>query len=1643
MDAASGLQLTSVAGALAGGHDAAVAGSAVVQTLSTDTQAAVGDSARVEAGLARVTADNTVVSTAVAGQVAGSLGVGIGASNASVIQTDATFARILDGARVTTTGGSVPIALDAPTGRRLANGSLIREPIPGLAVVATAREKLTPVAVGAAGGRVGLAGSLSLSVLDLTTEAKVGQGVNLGTPLSVIAADDTNITGVGGAAALGSTAGIGAGVDVQTATKRTRATLDSSAARPTVVNSSRPGDVVVRALSTGTQLSTSAAAGVGLQAGLAGGASGVRVDNATLATVGPAAVVSSQSNLIVSAEDTTNLTSVAGALSAGKLAGIGAAAGVAVVTKDTQATVGAGARLTANAIGETTLVADGGFQAGATEPVGGTFDPGNNILPGLGTILVRGHQFTPGAGQAVVYHAGDAAPDIGLVDGQTYYVIVVNADVIKLATTAELARAGVSDVVLKFSSQFNKTSSLIPAGKGPIEFGSAAQVTSRVPAILARRNLTPTQRAASGVAVTAVNLDRVESFAAAAGGGTVAFQLAAAVDVITSKAIASIGDNAVVTAPNAGAVLVSAGNELFHLGAGGAAGIGKVAVAPGIHVPVVNMTTTASVGNLAKVTAGRDAEVRASAFEDLLSIAVGLAGSLGGSVGGSASIVSVTGHTSATTGTGSQVLAGGSVVVTANDATRSGVIDGAAAVGALGGLGGAVGVTYVEKTTRAALGVNSVTSGDAVGGLTFLAVDPTQSLTGGNLTRRPLRGVLVQALASQDLFAVGAAGAGGKFGGLAGAVTVGTVKSNTTAEVGDGAQVNTKPVVAGRPVAVDQDVVVAAVDTTRAFGAAGSLAIAGGALAGGVDVAIVNPNVLARVGLNAAITAARDVAVGGLAQKDVQSAAVSVAGGAVGVAGAVSVVSAGSGLSADAQRSLKANDGGNSATTVGYLEELAQNRDVTGLLGGYKSNTDSNDAERRAAAAIGSLSGSVQAASLIGKATGAFFSGGGLTSTLVSAGSTITAGRAVTVAGRDRMAVEQTTGSLAAGLAAFGGAVGVATVADHVDVQVAGTLAAGGDVTVAADYDSKLGGGAGAGQGKSNGVTVGLVGLGAQVTRITDNSTTSASLAGSVTRAGTLTVVSTRDRSLDAGAQGVTAGGVVVGVAQAKADAGGHNTVTVTGQVGQGTGVVNNLVVSARSVTLANANTKAVAGGVVSGAGSDASATQTSTNPDVVSLTGARITVAGDASVMATSEQRSSVSADGLNVGAATAGVSLASATTSPDVRVHLAGVTLTAGRDVTLGSSAQGRVSPDATASGGGVVVGGGATASPTSRPSARLSTSSGAAGVPTRVSAGGRLHLFANDGVTALGTASSPSYAFVSVGAATATGVQAGVASTDVGAGTALTAGTDLTVSAFESQAIVNGSVLVGFLRAEGAASSATSSFSKSSGVSVVAGDGAALTAGGRLTVSASTGGTTSVESSAPIGGLFKPALPSRASTAIGSLTAVRLGNSALSGRDVSLSATTTESVTNVGYGSTSFFTGGDVLRQNDVVGVSALVTSGAGFRLKAATLSATANATASAVNGSTNGNPRTTINSLSRSEDVSLNGQINLSAAYGPGAVTFGQADGGPDPAGNLIPTVADAAIAIGDNTGFTLRRRTPGSTPTAAPSGGRSSPSTGGA
>jgi hypothetical protein len=72
-----------------------------------------------------------------------------------------------------------------------------------------------------------------------------------------------------------------------------------------------------------------------------------------------------------------------------------------------------------------------------------TYNPRAAVDLNLSTFLIPSHGFSTGT--AIEYQQGDAATDIsGLVDQNTYYVVAINRDYIKLATTAENAAAGIT-----------------------------------------------------------------------------------------------------------------------------------------------------------------------------------------------------------------------------------------------------------------------------------------------------------------------------------------------------------------------------------------------------------------------------------------------------------------------------------------------------------------------------------------------------------------------------------------------------------------------------------------------------------------------------------------------------------------------------------------------------------------------------------------------------------------------------------------------------------------------------------------------------------------------------------------------------------------------------------------------------------------------------------------------------------------------------------------------------------------------------------------------------------------------------------------------------------------------------------------------
>ena len=180
-------------------------------------------------GDATVQADGSVVVAAhenlsallVAGVLGGAGKAAIGVSNATVI-TKNTVESYIGNARVTAKGNQVPVNV-ASAGRD-PDGNRTMESLTGIAVTATSWEDIQSFAVAGQGaGKAAIAGSATVSVLDETTRAFIGQGAVINgdnadagpaQDVHVVAYDDTEMLSVAGALAGAGSAAIGAGADV-------------------------------------------------------------------------------------------------------------------------------------------------------------------------------------------------------------------------------------------------------------------------------------------------------------------------------------------------------------------------------------------------------------------------------------------------------------------------------------------------------------------------------------------------------------------------------------------------------------------------------------------------------------------------------------------------------------------------------------------------------------------------------------------------------------------------------------------------------------------------------------------------------------------------------------------------------------------------------------------------------------------------------------------------------------------------------------------------------------------------------------------------------------------------------------------------------------------------------------------------------------------------------------------------------------------------------------------------------------------------------------------------------------------------------------------------------------------------------------
>jgi hypothetical protein len=360
-----------------------------------------------------------------AGGVAAGGTAGVGVSSVVLVRTGKVDAGIAEYDRVTAKGTS------------------------GLSITATQSEDFDATAVaGAAGGTAGVAGSATVAVHSNTTYAHIDRGVvvngdNLGAMatqgVAVAASDHTTSTGRAGQLALGGTAGVGAGADVQVITKHTLAWIAPG------VEVAANGDVTVDADSSEDIVSISAGGSGGGTVGVAVNAAVSVIDVTTRATVGEVCaaatatasgcassrtVVYAGGSVRIAANDALELDIIAGSLAVGGVAGVGAAAAVPVVTKETTAFIGDNSIVQGlGQLGSGIRVTTGGF---VVEAVDTRFTPQGAVQADDQTIEL-GYTHGLRDGQTVVYDAGGGTAIGGLTSGTSYVVHVVSPTSVRLS----------------------------------------------------------------------------------------------------------------------------------------------------------------------------------------------------------------------------------------------------------------------------------------------------------------------------------------------------------------------------------------------------------------------------------------------------------------------------------------------------------------------------------------------------------------------------------------------------------------------------------------------------------------------------------------------------------------------------------------------------------------------------------------------------------------------------------------------------------------------------------------------------------------------------------------------------------------------------------------------------------------------------------------------------------------------------------------------------------------------------------------------------------------------------------------------------------------------------------------------------------
>ncbi|MGA2700304.1 MAG: hypothetical protein ABSH35_04325 [Isosphaeraceae bacterium] len=969
------------------------------------------------------------------------------------------------------------------------------------------------------------------------------------------------------------------------------------------------------------------------------------IANNVSASISGGADVTATSTVAVTASDTSTIDSFSGQ---GSFAASGVGAGVAVGFNDVADTVDA-------------------YISGATTSVTSS---GSNVLiqaDSTPTIMT----FTGGLAIGTVAGlAGSVSIDIMGCDTEAYIdaaTVTADGSVYLLADTADTvltyagtisgsAGVGVGGTVA-VNDLHNTTKARIDDGANVVS-KDLDNSTIGVPQWATDANGTESTQQVEGVVVIATDTETLGDLAitGAVGVGAAGIGLNIEVDVFNDTTDAHIAGSTVTSGvASGGAVIVRAHRSTGITSAGGVLGVGAAGAGIGavVAADIDSSTTVASI-NAATVSAGSGGvEVSALTRETVGTTTVGLGVGLYAGVAGGASAADVTTATEAYITDGSTVDSDGNLTVLANSGVTVTPSDGVLGAGAVGG-GGGIAVGLIGQTTLAQIDASTTNAS----GLTDVEADSTETV---NST---------------------AVAAGGGIVGIAGAIAVVSLSSATSASIVD-SNVNqdSSYAVSG------QNVEVLANDTASVTDKIGSAAIGAVAAGAGIDVISVENTVDANISGSSKVSAMGSVQVLATATENVSSTAFSFAvSGGVSLNGTVSVIGIGSGLDSKGLSQLNSIQ-----TTVDSSISLSGG--VPGVSQTSLPGPDPSDPGQDATTATNTQALNVDGVLVANTPPAA-------TQAYIGGTAVIDAGGGVTVSATETLpSVTALVGQGSGGIVSVGGSVATITVAPAVLAFLGDgvSVTAGGAVDVSATFSDNV-------TGKTYAGTVGYIGLGAQVTLITDNATEDAFIGGaSVDGASSVSVTATATRNDDAEAAGGTFGLVAAGAAIAQTTLGGSTTAAIGtatsgAQIGTQAGSpVGAVTVQATSTDTATANTLAVAAGI--GAGT-ANVADSEISPTIQASIGANSQVLVGQNVMVDAESHDEASATdfGVQAGAVAVGVSLADANMSPIVKAFIdsgaqvaatnGAITVQATQDTTKGAQASGSSSGVSAGTGEGANI-------------------------------------------------------------------------------------------------------------------------------------------------------------------------------------------------------------------------------------------------------------------------------------------------------------------------------------------------------------------